>query len=822
MTDTNHPNPDEMVYFGALITKMEDQEDGSVVVQGRPTDEVLDMDKQIADPTWFRKALPEWYKWGNIREMHGKNAVGRATKLEWDADQDPWVTAKIVDPVAITKVREGVYKGFSIGVLWPEIRHDNQARRGRIVGGEIAELSLVDRPSVPTAKIQIVKRAGVDEWVDLQTGDHLDKLGNVRPDTASNSGDFDSLGNPVLQPGHVQANPDNVTFIAMDNRGVVLALDGAEYVVPYTVNRAGDVEMGDPELLPRDPKARTANQDPREHNETYFPGQAPKEDKATGDTRGATVEEEGLNKRDFDRSVGDGGVDRDKLPESDFIDPERRRFPIVAPKDVHDAVDSYGQAKPPIPYEHFKERLTEIAKRKGEAFVAELPKEWKEAEKGGKSMNQETAAMLQKRAQEAVEKQSYCPTCRKSVEVGDKVHEEHGEGGNHVTYKGACGHMVKRFEADSTEGRPDSEKTDEDRQKEAEEKAAAEKAAMEKGVPSGMGPEAGTVTGNAQGVATAANAYSSMANNIVGQLRGLLDDFDRMQMQKSPPMGEGSRLLAAIKQKVDALVSNAQWEQVEGGEKAVTPVLLKAATLLGSHPEMLVKSADQPKKTKKEEFKEVVKSLSDEVDKMPDDDESVEKAMSLGAHANPKGGVGGPEAPELSFVQRIREGVSALTDLARRLDASESWMPKGGTGEGNLGEDNKVLPPSDKPAGPTWDQRTSDADPHGGTQVDEMHKAAGASFDMQELAKTFGSAVQETLAPLVQQVQTIAHMAAPARPPVQVAEMSNEFGNPNYRVRDELTKNYKGEWNNMNPRQQEDWATYLVSAARKNQLIGGR
>jgi hypothetical protein len=71
-----------------------------------------------------------------------------------------------------------------------------------------------------------------------------------------------------------------------------------------------------------------------------------------------------------------GGVDRDKLPASDFVDPERRRFPIVTAGDVTEAVTSYGRAKPRIPFATFKRRLTAIAKRKG--FDSALPDEWRE------------------------------------------------------------------------------------------------------------------------------------------------------------------------------------------------------------------------------------------------------------------------------------------------------------------------------------------------------------------------------------------------------------------------------------------------------------
>lgn len=78
----------------------------------------------------------------------------------------------------------------------------------------------------------------------------------------------------------------------------------------------------------------------------------------------------------FDPNTG-GGVERNDIPDSDFVDPEKRRFPIVKPADVSDAVSSYGRADPKIPFEDFKRRLIAICKRKGQAFVDALPENWK-------------------------------------------------------------------------------------------------------------------------------------------------------------------------------------------------------------------------------------------------------------------------------------------------------------------------------------------------------------------------------------------------------------------------------------------------------------
>ena len=85
-----------------------------------------------------------------------------------------------------------------------------------------------------------------------------------------------------------------------------------------------------------------------------------------------------------DPSVG-GGVDRDKIPAEDFAGPGRS-FPIVIPKDVHDAAQTVGRAKDS---DAVKAAIIRIAKRKGPSFVAQLPDAWEE---GDSKSNAESAA----------------------------------------------------------------------------------------------------------------------------------------------------------------------------------------------------------------------------------------------------------------------------------------------------------------------------------------------------------------------------------------------------------------------------------------------
>jgi len=159
----------------AAIVKQEKQEDGSLLVYGKATDDSLDIDQQICDDTWLSSAMPEWFKsGGNIREQHSSIAAGVAKEYEAKPDGH-YITALVVDPVSVKKVETGVLKGFSIGIKAPRVVRDQKAANGRIVDGQIVEVSLVDRPANPNAKLMLAKsvdgEAGlvqVEELVEVE------------------------------------------------------------------------------------------------------------------------------------------------------------------------------------------------------------------------------------------------------------------------------------------------------------------------------------------------------------------------------------------------------------------------------------------------------------------------------------------------------------------------------------------------------------------------------------------------------------------------------------------------------------------------------
>lgn len=150
-------------YFS--IEKADRNADGTMTVYGKATDDSLDIDQQICDGDWLKRAMPAWFKsGGNIREQHSNIAAGVAKEYEAKADGH-YIGVLVVDPVSVKKVDAGVLKGFSVGIKNPRVVRDSKAANGRIIDGQIVEVSLVDRPANPNCQLVLAK--SVDGEKDL-------------------------------------------------------------------------------------------------------------------------------------------------------------------------------------------------------------------------------------------------------------------------------------------------------------------------------------------------------------------------------------------------------------------------------------------------------------------------------------------------------------------------------------------------------------------------------------------------------------------------------------------------------------------------------
>ena len=155
----------ELTYLSFPIEKTETTADGDLVVYGKATDGSVDSDEQIVDPDFSAKAIKEWLEsGGNVRVQHNpqRDPAGVGMTADPGPDGSQWVKSLVVEPVAKRLVSKGALRAYSVGIAKPIIVRDAVARGGRITGGQIVEISLVDRPANKNCGIQLVKAAGSD------------------------------------------------------------------------------------------------------------------------------------------------------------------------------------------------------------------------------------------------------------------------------------------------------------------------------------------------------------------------------------------------------------------------------------------------------------------------------------------------------------------------------------------------------------------------------------------------------------------------------------------------------------------------------------
>lgn len=178
-------------YFS--IEKADRNADGTMTVYGKATDDSLDIDQQICDGDWLKRAMPAWFKsGGNIREQHSNIAAGVAKEYEQKADGH-YIGVLVVDPVSVKKVDAGVLKGFSVGIKNPRVVRDNKAANGRIIDGQIVEVSLVDRPANPNCQLVLAKSVdGEKDLVQVEELHEKEEIENNNPIQSENNSEKES------------------------------------------------------------------------------------------------------------------------------------------------------------------------------------------------------------------------------------------------------------------------------------------------------------------------------------------------------------------------------------------------------------------------------------------------------------------------------------------------------------------------------------------------------------------------------------------------------------------------------------------------------
>ena len=144
-----------MRLYGA-IQKVEPQNDGTVRVHGVATSEAVDDQGETVRADAIRAAIPEYMRFPALREMHQLSAAGTTLEAEVCEDGTTRIVAHVVDPVAVAKVKNQVYRGFSIGGRVTQREAGNPKTITSLV---LNEISLVDRPANPEAIFDCWKAA---------------------------------------------------------------------------------------------------------------------------------------------------------------------------------------------------------------------------------------------------------------------------------------------------------------------------------------------------------------------------------------------------------------------------------------------------------------------------------------------------------------------------------------------------------------------------------------------------------------------------------------------------------------------------------------
>ncbi|HEY3919441.1 MAG TPA: XkdF-like putative serine protease domain-containing protein [Stellaceae bacterium] len=129
------------------------------MVYGYASTKARDSQGEIVTRAAIEAALPGYMEFANIREMHQLSAVGVVKSADLD-DKGLRLSAKVVDDDAWAKVKEGVYKGLSIG---GRVTQRDAVNKAIITGVELHEISLVDRPANPEARIEAFKAVGAED-----------------------------------------------------------------------------------------------------------------------------------------------------------------------------------------------------------------------------------------------------------------------------------------------------------------------------------------------------------------------------------------------------------------------------------------------------------------------------------------------------------------------------------------------------------------------------------------------------------------------------------------------------------------------------------
>ena len=171
---------DELRLFAPIIKA--DQERRLIV--GVAAEETLDRTGEIFDFESSKAHIQGWSdefsaltggrSLGNVRAMHELVAAGKVVELQFDdVAKRVEVCVEVVDDDEWRKVEEGVYTGLSFAGKAVSRWVDGSGYKRYTLNPR--ELSLVDRPAIPTATFTLVKADGSTEEREFKQEQHMEK-----------------------------------------------------------------------------------------------------------------------------------------------------------------------------------------------------------------------------------------------------------------------------------------------------------------------------------------------------------------------------------------------------------------------------------------------------------------------------------------------------------------------------------------------------------------------------------------------------------------------------------------------------------------------
>lgn len=225
------------------------------LVYGTISQEIMDKSGEQMDYDSSKPLFEEWSggiekategkSKGNVRVMHGLNACGKLTEIDFNDDSKTIdVCAKIVDDVEWNKVTEGVYTGFSVGgkyeKKWSEEVDGVKIKK---YTARPQEVSIVDNPCVPTATFSMIKADGAVEEVPFQVEHDDAEWPLIKTEAKDPSEDEDEVDEVTEQVVDEEAPAEKTVEPRTAAESAVIGADLGAYNPPNDEVAAKAVEL---------------------------------------------------------------------------------------------------------------------------------------------------------------------------------------------------------------------------------------------------------------------------------------------------------------------------------------------------------------------------------------------------------------------------------------------------------------------------------------------------------------------------------------------------------------------------------------------------